>query len=121
MELLADIHDWTRWVVLAGLVGAAAWGIAAAARSRVFEGRGDPVYAVAMTLFDIQVTIGLILWVAGRQPPRVDHTWIMLAAVLVGHAALVLARRRPERGHAYAAGGLVLALVLVAGGIPWGG
>lgn len=121
MDFLADIHDWTRWIVLGALLGAAGWGIVSFVRKRPFEGRGDAVYAVAMTLFDIQVTIGLILWIAGRMPPRVDHPWIMLVAVLVGHLGLILARRRPAQGHAYAGFGLVLALLLVAGGIPWAG
>lgn len=121
MDILADIHDWTRWIVLFMLVGAAGWGIVSFVQKRSFEGRGDAVYAIAMTFFDIQVTIGLILWIAGRMPPRVDHPWIMLVAVLVGHAALILGRRRPAQGHAYAGFGLLLALLLVAGGIPWGG
>ena len=121
MDLLADIHDWLRWVVLVGLVGAAVLAVVKAARKAPFEGRGDAVFSIAMIAFDIQVTIGLILWIAGRIPPRVDHPWIMLVAVAVGHAGLILARRRPERGYVFASGGFALALLLVFGGIPWGG
>ncbi len=122
MDLLADIHNWTRWVVLVGLVGAAGLGLTKHFQRHRFEGRGDGILTMAMIAFDIQVTMGLVLWIAGRMPPRVDHPWIMLVAVLVGHAALVFARRTaPERGYAYAGFGLLLALLLVAGGIPWGG
>lgn len=121
MDLLADIHDWTRWVVLVGMAAAAALGIVKALQKQTFVGRGDGLFATAMILFDIQVTIGFILWIAGRVPPRVDHPWIMLVAVVVGHAALILARRRPDRGYAFAGFGLLLSLLLVAGGIPWGG
>lgn len=121
MDLLADIHDWTRWIVLVALVGAAGLGITKFLQKQTFEGRGDSLFSVAMILFDIQVTIGLVLWIAGRVAPRVDHPWIMIVAVLVGHAALILARRRPERGYAIAGFGFLLSLLLVAGGIPWGG
>lgn len=108
--------------MLVGLVGAAGLGITKSLRKEPFEGRGDGLLTIAMIAFDVQVTMGLVLWIAGRVPPRVDHPWIMLVAVLVGHAALLVARRRPpERGYTYAGFGMLLALLLVVGGIPWGG
>lgn len=121
MDLLADIHNWTRWVVLVAMVGTAVWGVTQAMRSASFDAGADRPFSLALILFDIQVALGLVLWIAGRMPPRVDHPWIMLVAVLVGHAALVMARRTSEdKGYRVAGLGFVVSLLLVAGGIPWG-
>lgn len=119
METLVTLHSLLRWVVLAALVAGA--GLALVRWRQKAEWTPDKAKTIAMAMiaYDVQVLVGLILWIGG-ETPRADHPYIMLVAVAVGHIAIARARKTEgERGYLVAGLGLVLVLLLTLAGIPW--
>lgn len=114
MEVLVTIHSLWRWAVLLAAAGA----VAAAYRFRRGPGAGalGRIYVVAL---DIQVLIGILLWVGRgwwRQGGFVG--WVHPAYMVLALAAAHVARARERRGQQ----GLwlyVASLVLMLLGIPW--
>ena len=121
MDTLVRIHADFRWLVLAALVVAIAMGWYRYRQGAEWTKPGQRLFSVAMIVFDIQVTIGIILLIANGWPDRFDHPILMLAAVAVGHIGLGRARKADEAGRSYAlaSGWMAGALVLVVAAIPW--
>ncbi|HYU20832.1 MAG TPA: hypothetical protein VEQ11_19265 [Chloroflexota bacterium] len=125
METVVVLHSFWRWAVLlaavVGLVGSfGGWlGVLpplAAAR------RAAAVYTIAL---DIQVLLGLVLWVGKGWYGvpgfyRLEHPTIMLLALVVAHAGQIVARRaaQPTAAARSVAFGTAVSLVLVVIGIP---
>lgn len=122
METIVDIHSWLRWLVLLALVPGTILGFVWAATKRAWM---DVPYAVAAIIVDVQVTLGIILYIFNQGWElgffiAVIHPVLMLAAVAVLH--ITVKRARTQGGppaHSTAAIGLLITLVLVVGAIPW--
>lgn len=120
METLETLHSLLRWLVLVALVAGAGFAILRWRQKAEWTPEKAKTIAMTMIAYDVQVLIGLILWIGGRTP-RADHPYIMLLALAVGHIAIARARKTEgERGYFVAGFGLVLVLVLTLAGIPWG-
>jgi len=121
VETLQDVHSWVRWLVLVAVVAAVV--IALLRRSRVTTaGEGFP--RVAVMVIDIQVLLGIALWVFNEGWNetfffKVIHPIFMLAAAAVAHVGVVMGRRRPERADLATVAGFTAALVLIVAAIPW--
>jgi hypothetical protein len=134
------IHSWVRWVALIAVVGTAL----AALRGKV-EGPAslaDRWGMVAMMALDIQLLLGLLLYV-GVSPTRkaildnfggamkdpalrfwaVEHTASMFAAIALAHVGRVLARKAAtpaaKRTRLLICFGLATLLIIL--GMPWPG
>jgi hypothetical protein len=122
MDTLVDIHSWLRWLVLIAVGGGTIVGFVSAAMKREWI---DVAYAVAAIIVDVQVTLGIILWVFNQGWElgffiAVIHPIFMLAAVAVIH--ITVRRARAQGGspaHMTAAVGLLISLVLIVAAIPW--
>ena len=137
---LLIFHSWIRWIALIAAVGATF----AAVRGQVKGERSlaDRWGLVAMMALDIQMLIGLVLYLAvspnmqeirahfgeAMKNPQlrfwaVEHVAAMFGAVVLVHVGRVLARkaRTPaaKRTRLIVCFGLATALVLV--GMPWPG
>jgi hypothetical protein len=138
--LVLTLHSWIRWIALVAGVGVTL----AAVRGRV---RGESSVAdrwamVAMMALDIQMLIGLILYLGlspnmqeilnhfGESMRRADtrfwaveHLTAMIAAVALSHVGRVLARKAKDpaakRTRLLITFGLATLLMLV--GMPWPG
>jgi hypothetical protein len=139
-EPLVILHSWIRWIVLlAGLfalvrairgkAGRAAWGPGDEAAGRWF-----------VTSVDIQMLIGLVLYLflspytmsawsnmgeAMRDPMlrffAIEHLVGMIGGTALAHVGRVRIRKasEPLRKHTLAIIFFTLALLLIAGSIPW--
>jgi hypothetical protein len=120
-EMLHAAHGVVRYLVL--LAGLAAAVVAVAGWNRA-ESVGTSGERTAMTVFvglvDVQVLLGLLLLLTWPYyPALVGHIVLMVLAAAVAHGGSLLARRRgPERsGSPVRLAAVVLALVLIVGGI----
>lgn len=117
MDTLFMAHSGLRYLVL--LAGAAAvlwlgW--------RTFSGAGSDragrgLTAAFLGTLDLQLVLGLALFLGGRRPEGIHlHMTLMILAAVAGHVGSVVAKRGTPR-PAPALAGAVLALGLIAGGI----
>ena len=122
METLVTIHSWTRWLVLAALIAGILIGVE---RYRSKAEWKPSVYQLAVMVVDIQVTIGIVIWIFddGWSETfffKVIHPVFMLLALGIGHMGVAVAKKRDNvRSWLIASGSLVVALVLIIGAIPW--
>jgi hypothetical protein len=123
-DFLVSFHSEWRWLVLAALVVALGFGAYRWQRPQPFSGRNARVFSLAMVALDIQILVGIIVWIAGRGwELGAFRAWIhpagMLIALGVGHA-LVGRAKKSEGANAYrfATLGVLLTLAIVAATIP---
>lgn len=122
MEILVEAHSGLRWLVVLALVATA---IIALTRSSRAEAPTDRWLQWVAILFDIQVTIGVVLYLFNQGWEQGGfiaywHPIGMIAAVAVFHIGLSSGRKAPE-GNGWKIISLmtVLSLVLVIAAIPW--
>ena len=137
--VLLSLHNFARWVVLA----AGAFALLRAATGLLAKGGWLPADAKASRIFpialDIQVTLGVVLsfvsplstaaWsnmavAMGDKTLRyyaVEHGFIALAALVLGHIGLAKIRRAKEARQKFRIllGFYIPALVLLVARIPW--
>jgi hypothetical protein len=123
-DFLITFHSEWRWLVLAALVVALGFGLYRWQRPVPFIGGSARVFSLAIVGLDIQVLLGVVVWITGRGwELGAFRAWIhpvgMLIALGVGHAFLGRARKA-EGSAAYrlATLGILLTLVIVAASIP---
>ncbi|HUP27367.1 MAG TPA: hypothetical protein VM409_02955, partial [Chloroflexia bacterium] len=123
MEALLTAHSVFRWVVI--LVAVAALGIAwmSSAGSRPWDGTSDRLTMLFPIAMDIQVLIGLLVWIFGQHWTGDTfvgwiHPALMLAAVGLSHVGRARSERMPgakeKARQALLFFGLALLVVLVA-------
>lgn len=102
--------------------------VAFAASRRPGEAFADPVFSGIAIVVDLQVTLGIVLWLFNSGWDQgffiaVIHPIAMLLALGVTHMAIVRGRRTAKTNHAagnrIVAMGMVIALVLVLAAVPW--
>jgi membrane protein DedA with SNARE-associated domain len=134
------VHSWLRWLALVAAVGTTF----AALRGQVDSSNSvaDRWGMFAVTALDLQMLLGLILYLAlspfmrpildnfagAMKDPAlrfwaVEHTSAMMGAVILAHAGRVLGRRaksaNTKRTRLLACFGLAIVLILL--GMPWPG
>ena len=126
LDTLVTVHSLVRWLVLVALIGGLV--VAFAASRRPGEAFADPVFSGIAIVIDVQVLLGIILWlfnsgwdqgffIAGFHPIA------MLLALGVTHMAIARGRRTAKTDHAggnrVVAIGMLVTLILVFAAIPW--
>lgn len=125
MSTLVTVHSLYRWVVLGALLLAAAYGFVRFAQRSGWNAGSDRPVALTAVLLDLQVALGIVLWIGQRTWEGgvyflAIHPGVMLAGLAVAHVAVARARRRRARASFLIAGvGLLVALALVVAGVPW--
>jgi uncharacterized membrane protein YphA (DoxX/SURF4 family) len=119
MTFLYQAHSGLRYLVLLAALGAVVSLAYALAMGRV--DRSARVLPVAFTaLLDLQVLLGIGLVIGGVFPDAaVGHLVMMVLALVAAHGASVMAKRAntERREMTIRLVGIVLALLLIAGGI----
>jgi hypothetical protein len=136
---LVIVHSWLRWLVLLAAVNAVGRAIGGASGSRPWTASDQQAGRWFVMLFDLQLLIGLILYVAlspetqrafsdfgaaMRDPEArfwaVEHIGGMLVASALLHIGQARARKTPETSrHRVAAIFFSLALLITLLSIPW--
>ncbi|MCP4308054.1 MAG: hypothetical protein GY926_02295 [bacterium] len=122
METLVTIHSWTRWLVLAVLLGGAAFAVV---RYRNKSNWEPSFFQLAVMVIDIQVAIGIVIWIFddGWSETiffKIIHPAFMLLALAVAHVGFVIAKKREDvKSWLVVAGSFVVSLILIVGAIPW--
>ena len=132
------LHSWLRWIAIVAGIGATA----AATSSPPAGGASDRLGLVFMISMDLQMLLGLLLYVflspstaaifknfgAAMKDPvarfwAVEHVTMMLAAVVLAHVGRVLARKAATPGAKRARLMICfgLATLLMIAGTPWPG
>jgi heme A synthase len=113
-------HSGLRYMVLLAGILALVYFLVALSSRRPQERAGRILMAAFVGLVDLQVLLGLLLVFLGIwYPALMGHLVLMVLAAAAAHAASVLARRAvdSQRAHATRLVGVVLTLLLIAGGI----
>jgi hypothetical protein len=133
------LHSWVRWLVV--LTGLAAFLRAVCGGSRAWTGGDDRAGFWFVMLLDLQVLIGLALYVwlspithdafrdvgaamtsASLRFWAVEHGFGMLVGLALAHVGRVRIRKaEPSRRHRVAAIFFGLALIAILASIPWPG
>lgn len=125
MEFLVMIHSLWRWVVLLLVLLAAGTSLWKWYQRASWENSDRRLPLFATTAVDIEVLIGIVLWIGeGRWSgdpffTSILHPIIMLTALAVAHISM--SRSRAQRGaerHRIVGIGLLLALIIIAVGVP---
>lgn len=123
MDILLTIHSILRWVVLAVLLGGGAYALLRAPMDEAFD---DRPFVVSAVIIDIQVLIGIVLYVVqgawgDNAFIAVVHPVVMIAMLALVHVAIAGARREDtsQRAHRRVGAAFLFGLLLVALAIPW--
>lgn len=115
-------HSGLRFLVLLLGVAALAYYAYGMATGRPFDRTASLLRVAWVASVDLQVVLGLVLVLLGIWYPMLaGHLVLMLAALVVAHVTSVMARRSAltdaVRSHRLMLIGVVLALLLIVGGI----
>ena len=126
LDTLVTIHSLVRWLVLLALVGGVV--VAFGAARRPGEAFANPVFSGVAISVDVQVVIGLILYIFNEgwdQGAFIAYIHPIAMVLALGVAHVAIARGRRTSSHNHAAGnrivgvGLVVSLLLIMAAIPW--
>lgn len=121
-DFFLTAHAWWQYVTLLAVIVALVY----AFRSSMMDATSERVYRLTAVAVDIQVALGIVLWLAnsGWSLSFVQawiHPLVGLAALGVLHASLGRARKgHPEVANRTVRTGLIIAIVLVVAAIGIG-
>ena len=118
MTIVFYAHSGIRYLVLLVAVAALAYLLFGLATRRDFDKLAGALTGAYVGLLDLQVLIGVVLYLLfPSRPALIGHAVMMLAAVTVGHVANIMNKRREQKSYGVAFGGVAVSLLLVVGGI----
>ena len=118
MTIVFYAHSGIRYLVLLVAVAALAYLLFGLATRRDFDKLAGALTGAYLGLLDLQVLIGVVLYLLfPSRPALIGHAIMMLAAVTVGHVANIMNKRREQKSYGVAFGGVAVSLLLVVGGI----
>jgi hypothetical protein len=126
LDTLVTVHSLVRWLVLVALIGG--FVLAFGASRRPGEAFANPVYSGVVMVVDLQVTLGLILWLFNNGWDQnafmaYFHPVAMLLALGVAHMAILRGRGIARNDHPAANRvvgiGFAIAFVLIISAVPW--
>ena len=118
MSTVFYLHSGIRYLVLLAAVAALAYLLFGLATRRDFDKLAGALTGAYVGFLDLQVLIGVVLYLlVPSRPALMGHAIMMLAAVTVGHVANIMNKRREQKSYGVAFGGVAVSLLLVGGGI----
>jgi hypothetical protein len=111
-------HSGLRYLVLLAGLAAFCYLLYGLALRREFDKLANALSGAYVGLMDLQVLIGIVLYLlVPSYPQLLGHVVMMLAAVSVGHIANIMNKRREKKSYAVAFLGVAISLILIIGGI----
>ena len=118
MSMVFYLHSGIRYLVLLAAVAALAYLLFGLATRRDFDKLAGALTGAYVGLLDLQVLIGVVLYLlVPSRPALMGHAVMMLAAVTAGHVANIMNKRREQKSYSVAFGGVAVSLLLVVAGI----
>lgn len=118
MPMVFYTHSGLRYLVLLVAIAAVVYLLVGTFRGGPFDKLAKILTGAYVGLLDLQVLIGIVLFLLTPSSPQVlGHVVLMLAAVTVGHVANIMNKRRDEPSWGVALVGVALSLILIVGGI----
>ncbi len=118
MPMVFYTHSGVRYLVLLVAIAAVVYLLVGMFRGGPFDKLAKILTGAYVGLLDVQVLIGIVLYLLVPSSPRsLGHVVMMLAAVSIGHVANIVNKRRDEPSWGVALGGVALSLILIVGGI----
>jgi hypothetical protein len=118
MSMVLYLHSGIRYLVLLAAVASLAYLLFGLATRRDFDKLAGALTGAFVGLLDLQVLVGVLLYLlAPSRPALMGHAIMMLAAVTVGHVATIMNKRREQKSYGVAFGGVAVSLLLIVGGI----
>lgn len=119
MTALLHTHSALRYLVLLAALLALAYLVYALATKKPYGKPGRVLPSVFVGLLDLQVLVGVATLLVTRRwyPAMWGHLVMMVAAAVVAHVLLVRNRRRARPGYGLPLAAVLVATVLVIGGI----
>lgn len=118
MTMIFYLHSGTRYLVLLAAVAALAYLLFGLATRRDFDKLAGALTGAYVGLLDLQVLVGVVLYLlVPSRPALMGHAIMMLAAVTVGHVTNIINKRREQKSYGVAFGGVAVSLLLIVGGI----
>jgi hypothetical protein len=133
MSIVLVLHSYWRWVVLVLAVAAIGKAVVGRLRQQKWEPLDNRLGLFYTAAFDIQLLLGLILYVSRYLSPdtiiryggsfislSMDHVVTMVIALVIAHIARSRSKKRSPAAaqHQMAAIGFFISLVLVVMAIP---
>ncbi len=124
-DFVTEVHSIFRWVVLIAAIGALALSVMAATGSRPWDAMSDRFSLLFTIAMDIQLLIGIVLWVVEKRwegtEPALSflHPLLMIVAVGLAHVGRTRAdrekvdRRRGATAAIFFAASLVVVLLAI--------
>jgi uncharacterized membrane protein YvlD (DUF360 family) len=111
-------HSGVRYLVLIAAAAAVVYLLVGMFRGGQYDKVAKILTAAYIGLLDLQVIAGVILYLLiPSYPQLLGHVVMALAAVTVAHVANIMNKRRDEPSLGIALAGVVISLILIAGGI----
>ena len=118
MPMVFYTHSGLRYLVLLVAIAAIVYLLVGTFRGGPFDKLAKILTGAYVGLLDLQVLIGIVLFLLTPTSSQVlGHVVMMLAAVTVGHVANIMNKRRDEPSWGVALVGVALSLILIVGGI----
>jgi len=123
-EALVTAHSIVRWFVIVGLLATVVAGATLWARKEAWSMGYSRIVAVAVGLFDLQVLLGILVWVTNKGWDldvflAYLHPLGMIAAVAIAHVAASRLKKDPASAFAPTAA-LFASLAVVVFLVPRG-
>jgi len=122
---LVGMHSLWRWVVLIAVLVALVRGLIGWLRGGAWTGLDRQLSLLATTALDIQLLLGILLWITERRWSdgaffAFVHPLVMIAAIAVAHLGSIRIRRETDAvaRHRWLALSLLVVLILVTAAIP---
>ena len=118
MPIVFYMHSGIRYLVLLAALAALGYLLFGLATRRDFDKLAGALTGAYVGLMDVQVLIGVVLYLLiPSYPALLGHVVMMLAAVSVAHVVSIMNKRRETKSYALALTGVALSLILIVGGI----
>lgn len=125
LQTIVGLHSFWRWVVLLVLLVGIVRGLTGWLRGATWEPRDRQVALLVTTALDIQLLLGVVLWLGMLRESRsvffgIVHPVVMIVAIAIAHVASLQAKKAASDTAKFRALaiGLIVAMFLITAAIP---
>lgn len=121
LSAVLHAHSGVRYLILIGLIAAVFLAFNAMRKDQAWDGSPKRLGRLTMILADIQLLMGIFLWVYFIYFMAVEHAVMMFIAIVLIHIGYIRAKKAPSVRQANKSQFLfyLIALIMILVAIPW--